>query len=159
MLLWNVKNASTKPINSYRRAPLSSRYWRGAGGEGEAGAMPPPIATSRKAQKIAYAKKLRQRMTNAEIKLWAVLRNRQFAGIKFKRQVPFGPYIVDFYCPEHRLIVEVDGAVHATQREYDRARTKYLAGLGYRVIRITNEMVYSSMAKALNCILDEVLQF
>jgi very-short-patch-repair endonuclease len=84
------------------------------------------------------ARKLRTDSTTPERVLWGILRNRRLGGLKFRRQVPFGPYVVDFYCHEHRLVVELDGQSHDGQQESDAARTAYLASIGLRVIRVTN---------------------
>ncbi len=65
------------------------------------------------------ARKLRIQQTDAEIKLWDALRNRQVSGLKFRRQHFIGPYILDFYCPERRLVIEVDGGQHAEQLDKD----------------------------------------
>jgi very-short-patch-repair endonuclease len=65
--------------------------------------------------KTGIAKALRRRMTDAERKLWSVLRNRQFAELKFLRQVPIGPYVVDFVCFETRLVIEIDGVISAIE--------------------------------------------
>jgi very-short-patch-repair endonuclease len=108
-------------------------------------------------QKIAYAKKLRQRMTPAEKILWSALRNSRLSGFKFKRQVPFGPFIVDFCCIRQKLILEIDGAIHKERREYDQERTRLLSEQGYRVIRISNEEVEKSLMKALQKIQQEIL--
>jgi very-short-patch-repair endonuclease len=91
---------------------------------------------------LAYAREMRQPQTTAEENLWRVLRNRQ-TGFKFRRQHPIGRFIVDFYCAEAKLLIEVDGDSHLepNQIEYDRARTDYLEDLGYRVIRFTNDNV------------------
>ena len=82
-----------------------------------------------------YARGLRRRQTDAERRLWARLRARRLAGVKFARQVPIGSYVVDFCCRDLRLIVELDGGQHAMQQEYDAARTAFLESLGYRVLR------------------------
>ena len=82
-----------------------------------------------------YARGLRRRPTDAERRLWARLRDRRLLGVRFARQVPIGPYIVDFCCREQRLIVELDGGQHATRADYDAGRTAFLEGLGYRVLR------------------------
>ena len=73
--------------------------------------------------------------------VWGFLRDRQLGGLKFRRQHPVGPYIVDFCCPDIRLIVELDGLSHVGQAERDEIRTKYLEGLGYRVVRATDDDV------------------
>jgi very-short-patch-repair endonuclease len=95
---------------------------------------------------------LRRQATNAELALWGELRGRRLDGLKFRRQHPLGPYVVDFCCPEQRLIVEVDGEVHDLQREYDDARTAYLAAISYHVIRFTNTQVFSDLGSVLTTI-------
>ncbi len=82
-----------------------------------------------------YARRLRRRQTDAERRLWARLRDRRLLGVKFARQVPVGPYIVDFCCRERKLIVELDGGQHAMHAVYDVGRTAFLQRLGYRVLR------------------------
>jgi very-short-patch-repair endonuclease len=86
---------------------------------------------------VQRAKKLRRDMTDAERKLWLRLNVRQL-GCKFRKQVPFDPYIADFACLEHRLIVELDGGQHDENRAKDERRTRYLEALGYRVLRFWN---------------------
>ena len=87
------------------------------------------------------AKQLRKNMTDAERLLWQRLRLNQIHGHKFRRQFPIDPYIVDFICLENRLIVELDGGQHATQREYDSVRSKWLEAQGFQVIRFWNHEV------------------
>jgi very-short-patch-repair endonuclease len=84
------------------------------------------------------SRELRHPLTPAEQKLWGVLRNRRLASYKFRRQHPIGRFIVDFYCAQIRLVIEVDGGVHLAQYEYDTARTKWLESQGYTVIRFLN---------------------
>src|SRR4051812_38616248 len=81
------------------------------------------------------ARALRQAAPDAELRLWRLLRNRRLLPFKFRRQHPIGQYIVDFVTLEKKLIIEVDGGQHATQQNYDDARTKALEEAGYRVIR------------------------
>ena len=88
------------------------------------------------------ARDLRREQTPAERKLWARLRRKQFYGLKFRRQHPIGPFIVDFCCVAHKLIVEIDGPSHNAQLEYDEARTARLEEQGYKVVRYTNEQVH-----------------
>ncbi len=90
------------------------------------------------------ARELRTHDTRAEARLWQALRNRNLGGWKWKRQVPRGPYIVDFLCVEAGLIVEVDGATHNEDHEidYDERRTAYLNTLGLKVLRVTNTGVF-----------------
>jgi oxygen-independent coproporphyrinogen-3 oxidase len=84
---------------------------------------------------------LRHDATKAEQRLWSRLRDKQLVGWKFRRQVPLGPYIVDFYCAGTKLVVELDGGQHADQAERDLIRTAWLEGQGYRVIRFWNNDV------------------
>jgi very-short-patch-repair endonuclease len=87
------------------------------------------------------ARRLRREMTDAESKLWSELRARQLDGVKFRRQVPIGPFIADFCAPERKLIVELDGEHHLEQEMHDRERTRYLEHRGYRVVRFWNDEV------------------
>jgi len=75
--------------------------------------------------------------------MWCWLRNRRFAGLKFRRQVPIGRYIVDFYCAELKLVIELDGTHHRSPGtdEYDDRRTSYLHQCGMRVLRVPNEIL------------------
>ena len=84
------------------------------------------------------ARDLRAHSTDAEWKLWSILRNRQLGGFKFRRQVPIDRYFVDFASLDARLIVELDGSQHADRIEYDGERTRMLESLGWRVIRFDN---------------------
>ena len=89
---------------------------------------------------------LRNATTPAECKLWSILRMRQIDGLKFRRQEPIGPYIVDFVCYEARLIVEVDGGQHAgPTADHDQRRDAWLAGQGFRVLRFWNVDVFESL--------------
>lgn len=93
------------------------------------------------ARKVELARSLRAQATKEEQVLWQELRERKLGGFKFRRQHIIAGYIVDFYCPETRLAVEVDGAVHDVRKEYDRKRKAALEALGVRVVRIMNEDV------------------
>ena len=106
---------------------------------------------------LSNARRMRHEPTDAERKFWAAVRGRRFAGYKFKRQYPIGPYIADFVCVEQRLIVELDGSQHAQQAEYDEARTAYLKQCGFRVLRYWNddflrmkEVILEDVWRALN---------
>src|ERR1039458_7188416 len=88
---------------------------------------------------------LRKSMTDAERRLWQVLRLRQLEGLKIRRQFPIGRYIVDFACPERMLVVELDGGQHAEQESYDSDRTKWLESQGYRVMRFWNNEVLTNL--------------
>lgn len=108
------------------------------------------IRTSAKIQQ--RARELRQEMTPAEKLLWSRLRKKQLDGLKFRRQHPLGPFIADFYCAAHRLIIEVDGDIHDLQPERDAARTKQFEEYGYRVIRFQNEHVLKNVEGVLESI-------
>jgi very-short-patch-repair endonuclease len=84
---------------------------------------------------------LRNEMTNAEKALWRVLRSRQVLGLKFRRQHPFGDYILDFVCLENRLVIEVDGGQHGERANEDEIRTLNLLTAGFRVLRFWNNEV------------------
>ena len=89
----------------------------------------------------AQAKDLRKRLTVAERQLWDRLRRKGLGLLKFRRQHPIGPHIVDFYRAEHDLVVEIDGEIHDSQTASDTQRTQELRRRGYRVIRFTNDQV------------------
>lgn len=96
---------------------------------------------------INLARGMRRQQTDAERKLWAALRDRQITGTKFRRQVPIGPYVVDFVSREKRVVVELDGGQHASQREADNERTAFLESRGYRVVRFwDNEVLCETRA-------------
>ena len=86
---------------------------------------------------------LRREQTDSERRLWEKLRDRQMQGLKFRRQHPIGSYIVDFCCPERKVVVEVDGGQHTVQVSKDGDREAYLAEQGYSVLRFWNHDVLS----------------
>ena len=88
------------------------------------------------------ARELRRQSTDAEWRLWAIVRNRQLGGFKFRRQVPIDRYFADFACWEAKLVVEVDGSQHQNQIAYDTARTAVLEMCGWRVIRFDSREVF-----------------
>ena len=95
------------------------------------------------------ARKLRKNLTPAETRLWSALRNKQLEGLRFRCQHPVGNFILDFYCPSCKLVVEVDGKIHDRQTEYDRARTAKLAEYGYKILRFSNQQVMNNLPKVL----------
>ena len=99
-----------------------------------------------------YARELRKTMTLAERRLWRRISRNQLMGFRFYRQKPLGPYIVDFFCPAAKLVVELDGSQHYIEkgRTRDQERDRYLAGLGLRVLRFSDRDVL--------CRTDEVVQ-
>ncbi len=97
--------------------------------------------------KRTFAKELRATATDAERILWSLLRTRQLGGLRFRRQQPIGPYIVDFFCPERRLVIEVDGDQHGYDRNAlaDARRDEWLRGQGHHVLRFGNREVMTNL--------------
>lgn len=93
---------------------------------------------------LQFARRLRHGQTDAETRLWHLLRDRRFANRKFRRQHPIPPYIVDFYCHDEGLVIEVDGGQHAETRRQDEARSAFLEKHGLRVLRFWNNDVLQS---------------
>ncbi|MBL8023772.1 MAG: endonuclease domain-containing protein [Elusimicrobia bacterium] len=96
------------------------------------------------------ARRLRREQTDAEKRLWSLLRSRRLSGYKFRRQLILGPFIADFCCVEKRLIVELDGGQHAERTESDSQRTSDLEARGFRVLRFWNMDVYDHAEIILN---------
>jgi len=92
---------------------------------------------------------LRKNQTPQEVILWAHLRGAQL-DLKFKRQHSIGPYILDFYCPDKKLAVELDGAQHLDNKEYDQERTDYLLVLGIQTIRFWNSEIDANIKGVLH---------
>jgi very-short-patch-repair endonuclease len=101
------------------------------------------------------ARRLRRSQSDAEYALWLQLRRRRFLGLKFRRQHPMGPYIVDFCCVDQKLIVELDGSQHLGSADYDAQRRMFLERNGYRVIRFWNHEVLTGM----DGVLEKVARF
>jgi len=100
---------------------------------------------------VRSAKRLRAESTPSEQRLWAALRDRNFHGRKFRRQQPMGPFVLDFWCAEERLAVEIDGEVHddPEQERLDRERQTMIESLDIRFVRIPAEIVTSDTKTAL----------
>jgi very-short-patch-repair endonuclease len=105
-----------------------------------------------------HARELRLKLTEAEQKLWALLRNRQLMGHKFRRQHAIAEYVLDFYCHGSKLAIELDGTVHNSDeaKEYDNARTIFLNDTGIKVLRFRNEEVINDPAAVLHIIADHL---
>jgi adenine-specific DNA-methyltransferase len=99
----------------------------------------------------AHAKAMRRAPTDAELRLWRLLRDRRLSGFKFRRQVPVGPYIADFLCVSAQLIVEADGSQHAESIP-DEERDSWLARRGWRVLRFWNHEVLTDRANVVETI-------
>ena len=102
---------------------------------------------------LSRSRQMRSEPTDAERKLWAQLR-RSSLGVKFKRQYAVRGYIVDFCCPERRLIIELDGGQHAETLAYDERRSNLLAQDGFRVLRFWNSDVVENIQGVLESIMD-----
>jgi len=101
--------------------------------------IPPRLIAT---EPLARSRALRRDSTEAEKRLWSILRNRKLEGWKFRRQVTIDTYVVDFFCIAARLIIELDGEQHADARKrYDEARTRELEACGFRVLRFWNREV------------------
>jgi len=112
------------------------------------------IVHNLKTEKLAR-KTLRNQATPKEIILWSRLRHSAL-GFKFRRQHSIGDFIVDFYCPEAKLVIEIDGSQHLDQELYDIERTKYLTKLGCRVIRFWNNEVNNDIDGVVMKIVEEL---
>ena len=102
----------------------------------------------------ANARQLRKNSTVPERLLWSRLRGRNLAGLKFRRQHPIGDFVVDFYCHEHHLAIELDGESHADRGEADRRRQEIIERLGVRVVRYGND----DILKDLDTVLEQILR-
>ena len=105
----------------------------------------------------AYARDLRSRMTDAEALLWMLLRNRRIAGAKFRRQHPEGRYILDFYCDEKKLGIELDGGQHGEAVEYDQQRDDWLQIQGIRMLRFWNNQMLTETEAVMEAIYQAVV--
>ena len=104
---------------------------------------------------MSRARELRITMTDAERRLWSALRGRRLRGFKFRRQHRLGPFIADFVCVEHRLVIEADGGQHA-ERAVDARRTAWLEARGWRVLRFWNNDILANSEGVQDAILREL---
>ena len=102
---------------------------------------------------------LRRQMPRAEVILWNKLRRRQIAGVKFRRQYRVDRFVLDFYCPQLKLAIEIDGPTHqsAEARDYDQFRQRIIEGLDIQFLRFTNRDVYQNIDGVLDTICQKVL--
>ena len=102
-------------------------------------------------------KQLRKAPVPAEAILWSRLKRKQQRGIRFRRQYSIGRYVVDFYCPSARLVIELDGNSHTGEpaQEYDKIRDEYIGELGLRVLRFKNEDIYRNLTGVIETIIDQ----
>lgn len=146
----SAKLAALPPFDLSRtKAPESSLPQRGRLGEPER-----PLYKTPTYKTVKRARALRKRMTDAELILWQYLRRRQMLGLPFRRQHPIGPYIADFACLPLQLVIEVDGATHASTEEEapDARRIAFLKSKGWTVIRVFNVDVYNNLDGVLEAI-------
>ena len=106
---------------------------------------------------IAKARYLRKRMTQEETILWSRLRQNAL-GVHFRKQVPFGPYILDFFCVSAQIAVELDGSQHGTSdaEEYDKNRDEYLKSFGITVLRFPNRKIHTNLGEVIDVIKAEI---
>lgn len=98
------------------------------------------------------ARRLRSSLTGPEAILWAMVRGRQFEGLKFRRQTPLAGTVVDFFCPELKLVIELDGGVHDLRAAEDAARDLRLRQAGFKVLRFQNNAFTTNPAVLLDAI-------
>jgi very-short-patch-repair endonuclease len=112
------------------------------------------VGVAARAMANEKARQLRRNRTAAERRLWRQLRELKQAGFKFRQQVPIDPFIVDFACLSRRLIVEVDGGAHSTDREVarDARRERYLKAQGFQVLRVWNSDVRENISGVMDTI-------
>ena len=109
--------------------------------------------TSKKIIHPRLQRNLRNAPTGAESKLWQRLRHRQLDGCKFRRQHPFGDFVLDFVCLERKVVVELDGSQHADLTSYDNARSRFLESAGSIVLRFWNNETFENQEGVLEVIL------
>jgi very-short-patch-repair endonuclease len=146
---WLCKKANRKRALRYKILREPSPFGRGQGERHHGTSVLPKDL-------LQFARSLRKDQTDAEARLWSLLRDRRLAGKKFRRQHAIPPYVVDFYCHEARLVIEVDGGQHAEARRRDEARTAFLEGKGLRVIRFWNNDVLQSTETVLEVVWREL---
>lgn len=110
--------------------------------------------TSEKAKR----QQLRRHLTKAEFRLWQKLKGKQLEGYKFRRQYSVGSFVIDFYCTELKLAIEIDGDSHFEEgaQEYDRERQAVIESVGIRFLRFTNDEVYGNLERVLERITQEI---
>lgn len=102
------------------------------------------------------ARQLRNKMTPEEKILWEKLKGKQICNVRFRRQHPLNVFIVDFYCHEAKLVVELDGKIHLQQKEYDKGRTAEIEKFDIEVIRFTNQEVETNIERIVKLITEKV---
>jgi very-short-patch-repair endonuclease len=132
-------------------SPCKGEVGRDATGRGSPGRF------SRTKGMTSRARALRRRMTEAEKKLWSALRRKQVLGLSFRRQHPIGPYVLDFYCPQIGLAIELDGGQHNEEgRTHDERRTHWLKVQNITVLRFWNNEIFENVDGVLSVLVDRV---
>lgn len=139
-----MKRSPATP-SPWRCAPPLSHAGRGEFEQWERWDIPESL----RARMVEIARTFRKEPTASEATLWRALRGRRLAGRKFRRQQPIGPFVVDFFCAEERLIIEVDGSIHDTQQEADAQRQSLIESLGLRFVRLSAVTVETDLDTAL----------
>ena len=163
IIFHTLRQQTKKPAGQYNTAlsdfikPKSSQDLTPNPSPKERGTAPQYHTSNTKnwSNNLERAKDMRKNPTEAESKLWEILRNQNLV-YKFRRQHPIGQFIADFVCIEQKLIVEVDGEIHNSRKEYDEGRTYMLEDIGYRVIRFSNASVLNSPLKVIEKIQSEL---
>ncbi|WP_164927078.1 DUF559 domain-containing protein [Chlorobaculum tepidum] len=158
-----VPAPAVKSVDEILSSPQPSL--KGRGGEenpllpGEGGRRPGEGKKPLDPEFLEFARQLRKEQTDAEQLLWFLLRDRRLAGLKFRRQHPVEPYVVDFYCHEARLAVELDGGQHnePDERARDAKREAFLEGKGIRILRFWNNDVLQNTEGVLQAIYDALV--
>ena len=101
-----------------------------------------------------YSRRLRKEMTESEKLLWSRIRGKQLKGLQIYRQKPIGPFVVDFYCPKAKLVIELDGGQHYTEhvQAKDQARDDYMLTQGLRTLRFSDKEVFENLTGVLEAI-------
>ncbi len=108
-----------------------------------------PMYFGATASTFEKARQLRANITPEETILWERLKGKQICNVRFRRQHPINKYIVDFYCHEAKLVIELDGKIHLKRKGYDKDRTRILNELNLDVIRFSNEKIHSNIEEVL----------
>ena len=104
-----------------------------------------------------WAKELRKAGNLAEVIFWNAVKRKKFLGLDFHRQKIIGNYIVDFYCPQLNLVLEIDGSSHVGKEEYDAKRDEYLKGLKLNILHVTDNMVKNNLEGLLDKLKEEFM--
>jgi very-short-patch-repair endonuclease len=156
-LLAFLKSETGRSLSALKKrlppaAPLPPSPLLPQGEQGEQERWEVPDAIRRKM--VEVARQFRKEPTPSEDILWQALRGRKLEGRKFRRQQPIGSFVVDFFCAAERLIVEVDGGIHETQKDLDQQRQELLESLGLRFVRVSSKLIETDLPQTLTLIKD-----